>query len=168
MCNPMAAMAVMSIASSGAQMYQQNETAQATMDAEYDAAMANYDELYAQQEETDQAANLEKFERMRQLLRTQSTMRVGMGESGLTGATPLRLLQAEEAGADYDMSIIESNRQASARQTSREVKSTTSQAKSAASKAKASTGTLASNGLQIISSGVSGYNQGAQLKKALR
>jgi len=167
MCEPIT-MGILAVASAASGMYSQNRAAQAQADAAYETAQFDMQALQEQTKENNAATRLEQFERMRQAIRMQGTMKVGMGESGLTGVTPLRLLRGEESGADYDMSIMESNRQSASKQNARETKKVVSTATNRQTEAKNNSVGLLAGGLQIANAGVGGYVKGAEFKKAIK
>lgn len=167
MCNPALAMMAISMAGSAMSAVQQSRAAEAQMQATVDAYKLDQEALQAQMDEENDAVRLQQFERMRQAMKEQSALAVALGEANMTGNTPFMELSDVLAQADYDISIMESNREKAMSQGGRSQQKVFADAKGRINTAQAQGGNLLTNGLAIVGAGVKGYTTGAALGEQL-
>lgn len=163
MCLPLvvaAGMAVMSMATTAMQIQQQNDAAGAQMDAATAAARQDYILLNRKQEEVGKQEALEATERVRQGERERAKMRVAMGEAGVAGVTPLRVLGNSMLQEQYDVGVMEANRDAQFMSVQDEKNKVNADAASRINVAKSNVVSPFMAGLQIAGSGVKGYMSG--------
>lgn len=168
MCDPVSiGMMIFSVVAAGASAIQQKNVAEAQMEAAADAAMIDQEALVEQMGQENDAVRLQQFERMRQGMREQSALAVSLGEANMTGNTALLELSNTLAQADYDMSIMESNREKSESQYNRNQQKVFAGANGRINTSQAGAGNAMTNGLQIAAAGVQGYQTGSQLSTSL-
>ena len=109
MCNiPAVVMAVMSMATTVMQTRAQNQAADEQADAIAAQGAANRAALDDKSTEVTEAANLERFERKKQLQREVASTRVAQSEGGvLFGNTALRTMATQLIGGGQDVAIID-------------------------------------------------------------
>jgi Mrp family chromosome partitioning ATPase len=100
---------IINLTSSLTQSLTQNKTANAEVDAANKAALADTNILKTQEQQIETQSNLETQERQRQALRERARMMVAMGESGVSGSSPLRELYNSKLQENYDIGIIDAN-----------------------------------------------------------
>jgi hypothetical protein len=122
----------------------------------------------SKQIQINEAAALEAFQRQRQGLRETGALRARIAETGVLGNTPLRQLNRAAFGQEFDVGLIEANRQGRIAQTiadrdafAREVSTNLAELNFRRSQISSPNPFLA--GLQILSGGVSGFSTGEQL-----
>jgi hypothetical protein len=86
-----------------------NQQARARMEAAFEAAGYDLSMLESRAQETEDAANLEMFERQRQALRERSKIMTAAGEAGVSGSSVLRQLNQSFLDESYDIGIHQSN-----------------------------------------------------------
>ncbi|BCS53305.1 hypothetical protein [Geobacter sp. SVR] len=121
MCNPMLAVAAVSVIASATAsaisiVQAQNQAEAETKSAE-SAAASDYQRATLQQEQINASAGLDMTERLRQSLKERAAIRLSAAEAGLT--TGREELAAHQA-ASKDISIMEANRSAGIEQSQAE------------------------------------------------
>jgi hypothetical protein len=175
MCEPttivMGTMAVLSAAGSMMSIHGKNEATEARAESAYQSMERQYEQLRRQREQVTEQANLEKMEARRQALRKQGKLRAAFGEANVLGNSTLRQLHDAMMQAEYDIGLIESNRQRAIKGAQYEKQMVQETAKSRMKLAEASTiGPLQGSfkiGTSAAQGAMSGYQMGGQLKGVL-
>jgi hypothetical protein len=171
MCEPATIMAGASLAvgatTSVMSILQQNKAASEMASSANTAAVTDYSILDRRQQEADSKSALEMTERQRQGLKERSKLMVAIGESGVSGNSPLREVDNALSQADYDLGIIGANQKSETSQIQDEKLGIYTQAQSRVNQAKSSyvnplTGML-KIGVDAAGAGLAGYGMGMQL-----
>jgi hypothetical protein len=101
---------LLSAAGSAVGIMQTNKTAEAAAQNAVRAANYDYQLLNLRQQQVNEKAAQQAFERQRQGLRERSKVLVATGEAGVLGNTPLREMYNTMFQTGYDTGIIEQNR----------------------------------------------------------
>lgn len=162
-----AALAIIAIASTAAEITAQNKQAEAESKAATNAAIADYNQQNEQQHQINQQNAAEKAERAKQAMMERAALRVSQGESGLAGLSHLKELGAVDQRESYDLSILETNRANRVRQVEVEKEGTLATAQGRTNIANSKMVSNAMAGLQIGMSGATGAMQGYSYGKSI-
>lgn len=134
MCNPIAIGAVMAIAMA-AQTYQgmqaeksmkekqsklEKESARMQAEAATRARDLDLKTLEAKEQQTQQSAEVEKFDRVRQSAKEASAIRLASSEAGVMGSSIFRMMASTQIQEAHDLGIVEANKQNSLDQIGRD------------------------------------------------
>ena len=170
MCDPLTiglSMAGLQLLSAGTEISQQNAQAEAGAEAANQAAAYDYQLQNLQEQQVNEQATLDKFERMRQAQRERSKIAVAAGEGGVGGVSPMRQLANALLQASYDTSIIETSRQNQIMQGEAAKQGIHAQAESRVNQYKSMVSSPFMSALKIGGSGVSGFATGYGTGKSL-
>lgn len=170
MCDPLSiglSMAGLQMISTGMEISQQNAQAEAGAEAANQAAAYDYQLANLQEQQINEQAALDKFERKRQAIRERSKIAVAAGEGGVGGVSPMRQLANALLQASYDTSIIETSRQNQIMQAEATKQGTYAQAQSRINQYKSMVTSPFMSVLKIGSSGVAGFATGYGTGKSL-
>jgi hypothetical protein len=112
MCNPLAVMgvmAVMSAATTTAQVVQANHQADATEAAANNAAAADYTQENAAESQINQQNEQDSLQRAQQAMQERAKLRVSAGDAGIGGISPTRDLVDSFMRESNDQGIIATN-----------------------------------------------------------
>lgn len=160
MCSPQLAMMGVSVASSGMQIQAQRQQAKYEMQAASQAAINDYIQLGELQRQQSEEHNVEVSERIAQSMRERSRAVVAMGESGVTGVSPLREIAASYMLAQKDTGIMGVNYANKTKQTNAGIYNTYANHASRVNQASGKMGSFWGTALQIGSAAYGGYSQG--------
>jgi len=163
MCTPLLlgiGMGALQIGNTMMEISQANVAAEAGAEAANQAAAYDYQLENLKEQQINQQAALDKFERIRQAQRERSKIIVAAGESGVSGSSPMRQLANALVQAYYDVGITETSRENQILQAEAEKRGTYAQAQSRVNQYKAQVMGPFTSLLKIGSSGVSGFASG--------
>ena len=167
MCNPAlavaAASAVASAVGTGMQMRSQNKQAQAQADAAAEAAQLDYQQLLQQQLDIGEEASRQALNRQIQTERYRSRIRAIQGDVGISGQSPLNILNQALIQESYDLGAMDYNRRSQLGQTRAASESIHANLRGRVNQAKSSTYSGFQSGLSIGTSAVGGFSSGYQL-----
>lgn len=170
MCEPTTIIAgigmVAAAAGTAVSVKQQNDLADNQMEAADNAAQADYNATAERQSQIRSQADDQKLERKRAVMRERAQIRTASAESGLNGIES-RFLEATQLNQDLALGAIDENTVNNIVQTQRDNDKTFAVQTGRINEAKSKKLGGASAGLQVATSGLTGYTTGYSAGKTL-